>query len=303
MLTWLADLGWWLIPLIAATLVATLIVSAVVGTAWSVVYSFLIAPWLLFKRKPQSARYARRKLPAGLTTAMLREVWTVILFVGLYPLGRLARDFNTTVKSQGPPIILVHGYGVSTMSWYWFMRLLVRKGANRPMYALKYNWLAPVEESSQDLAQLIARAMAEQNATQVDLVAHSWGGFLSRWYIERLGHADRVRHLIMISTPLQGTWTSLLALGGPRRAMKVGGALVLSLETAPPAPPYATLWSECDSIVAPPQLCLLAEPDGNRAYAYRFTGIAHLTMQRDAQVAALVAALCTDPDAWAEGRD
>jgi pimeloyl-ACP methyl ester carboxylesterase len=137
----------------------------------------------------------------------------------------------------------------------------------------------------------------------VDLVAHSWGGLVSRWYIERQGQGARVRRLIMLGTPLQGTWFSKFARGGPQREMRVGGPFLTSLATAPPAPPYATLWSECDQIITPPQLALLADAGANPVFRYRFSGIAHLTMQRDDRVAELVAALCENPSAWTKSRD
>jgi triacylglycerol lipase len=302
-LTWRSIPGWLWILSAPAAVVAALAVASILASIGGFVYSFLVAPRFLFPRKPQTERYAHRRIPPRALNAMVREVWSLMLFVGLYMCRPMARGFNMSPGQGVPPVIFVHGYGVSTMSWYWFMRMLARRGVGRPMYALEYNWLAPVEESSQDLARLIERALAEQGASQVDIIAHSWGGFLSRWYIERLGQGARVRQLIMISTPLQGTWMALLAFGGPRREMEVGSRFVMSLAAAPPSPPYATLWSECDQIVTPPQLCLLADPDGNLAFSYRFTGIAHLTMQRDAHVADVVAALCENPSAWTSGRD
>jgi pimeloyl-ACP methyl ester carboxylesterase len=293
--------AWESIAAVAAILLMALVASSLLGCVTAFVYSFIISPRLLFHRRPETAPFAGRPIPPQAFTSMLPELWTVMLFVGLYPLGRLARKYNATPRQKQPPVILIHGYGVSTMSWYWFMRMLARRGVARPMYALEYDWVASVEKSSQRLAQLVEHVLAEQDATEVDLVAHSWGGFVARWYVERGNGNPRVRRLIMISTPLQGTQTVFFAMGGPRRQMRIGGPCVRSLATAPPTPPYATLWTECDEIATPPEFCLLADVDGNPAFSRRFRGIAHLTMQRHPAVADVVAALLEKPAAWRGG--
>jgi hypothetical protein len=66
---------------------------------------------------------------------------------------------------------------------------------------------------------------------------------------------------------------------------------VRALTTAPPSPPYATLWAECDEIVVPPQHSLLLDPGTNPVVTRRFPAMAHLTMQRDPAVADEVARL------------
>jgi triacylglycerol esterase/lipase EstA (alpha/beta hydrolase family) len=129
----------------------------------------------------------------------------------------------------------------------------------------------------------------------VDIVAHSWGGFLARWYIEKLGRAAAVRQLILIGSPMRGTWMGLLGVGATKREMFVGSSTVLALGTAPPAPRYSTLWSDCDEIVVPPQMSLMLDQGGNPGIVRQFNGIGHLTMQRDPQVADLVAALLESP--------
>ena len=274
---------------------------AAVGLAAGLVafgFAFVLAPRFLFARQPLSAPYAGQKMPPHLLTAMAREVWTAILFYGSFMAWPFIHGYNRRPGQNTIPIVFVHGYAVSRSSWWWFMPMLARRGVTRPMYALAFNWLAPVETSSHSLERLIDRALAEQNATQVDLVAHSWGGFLSRWYIEKLGHGSRVRQLIMMGTPLRGSWMVLLGFGAPRREMFVDCPTVRALARAPASPPYATLWAECDEIVVPPQHSLMLDPGDNPAFTMKFTATGHLTMQRDGRVADVVARLLEHRDAW-----
>jgi hypothetical protein len=287
----------WFLIFLAAMFVG-IVAAAVIAGLIFFGFAFVYAPKFLFSRHPLSAPYANQKPPPHVLRAMIGEIWTAILFFGFYNAWPFVRGYNMRRGQNVPPVVFVHGVAVSRTSWFWFMRMLARRGITRPMYALAFNWLAPVEKSSRRLARVIERALAEQNATQVDLVAHSWGGFLSRWYIEKLGQGARVRKLIMIGTPLRGTWMGVLGVGAPKREMSVGCPTVVALTTAPPSPPYATLWSDCDEIVVPPQLSLMLDPDGNAAFVRKFMGTGHLTMQRDPEVADLVARLLEDPSAW-----
>jgi pimeloyl-ACP methyl ester carboxylesterase len=286
-----------LLLLVLALASAILTVGGIAGVI-AFGYAYGIAPALLFSRHPLTAPYAGQKPPPGLPRAMLREIWTAILFYLSFALWPWIRGYRNRPGQNATPIVFVHGYAVSRSSWFWFMRMLARRGVTRPMYALAFNWLVPVERSSHALAALIERALAEQNATQVDIVAHSWGGFLSRWYIEKLGHGDRVRRLIAMGTPFRGSWMVLLGFGAPRRQMFVGCPTVYALEHAPPSPPYATLWAECDEIVVPPQHALLLDPGANPVFVKSFPATGHLTLQRDPAAADVVARLLEDPHAW-----
>jgi pimeloyl-ACP methyl ester carboxylesterase len=145
---------------------------------------------------------------------------------------------------------------------------------------------------------LIEQALSEQGVDQVDIVSHSWGGFLSRWCIEELGMGDQVRQLITICTPHQGTWATRLGIGSPRRDMMIGSPVVRMFKTAPPVPKYATIWANCDEIVCPPQFSLLGDPDGNPVFTRIFEKVSHLSMLRNKEVARLVARLLEDPSAW-----
>ena len=184
---------WVVVAAIIAAILIFLVITAVIAGIVSFGYAFYIAPRLLFARQPLSAPYANQPPPPRLFTAFRREVWTAFLFYATFMAWPVKGGRNRAPGQRKTPIIFVHGYAVSRTSWSSFMRLLEQRGVDRPMYALAFNWLAPVERSSQSLARLIDRALAEQQVTQVDIVAHSWGGFLSRWYIEKLGHAARVR--------------------------------------------------------------------------------------------------------------
>ena len=47
---------------------------------------------------------------------------------------------------------------------------------------------------------------AASSDTKIDIVAHSFGGLVSRYYVEKLGGAPNVRSLTMLGTPNKGVW-------------------------------------------------------------------------------------------------
>lgn len=62
----------------------------------------------------------------------------------------------------------------------------------------------------QDIAQALKQALLDVGITtdagkQVDIVAHSMGGLVSRWFIEREGGDAMIRKLVMVGTPNGGS--------------------------------------------------------------------------------------------------
>jgi pimeloyl-ACP methyl ester carboxylesterase len=277
---------------------ALLLVTAVVAACITFGYSFYFAPRFLFGRKPQTKPYVGQKRPPGLGRAFVRDIWTALFFYGGYVFFPFVGGYQRTPRQPGTiPIIFVHGYAVSRTSWFWFMRMLARRSVTRPMYVLEYNWLASAATSSKRLGRLIDRALREQSAKEVDVICHSWGGIVARWYVRTQGPSSRVRRLIMLSTPNQGTWMTLLGLGKPRAQMSIGSETVQTLWIASASPPIATLWGRCDQIVTPAQFSLLGDADGNPVVVREFGATAHLTMCRDNAVADTTAALL-EADRW-----
>jgi pimeloyl-ACP methyl ester carboxylesterase len=70
---------------------------------------------------------------------------------------------------------------------------------------LKYKTRNGVASGANDLAQLIERIKRERHVDKVDIVAHSMGGLVSRYYIERLNGRGNVRSLTMLGTPNLGS--------------------------------------------------------------------------------------------------
>jgi len=79
-------------------------------------------------------------------------------------------------------------------------------------YAYDTETALSIKEYAGNLQREIEQIMQKEGVDKVDIVAHSMGGLVARWYIE-MGNGDKhVRKLIMLETPNQGCNKVLLPL-------------------------------------------------------------------------------------------
>ncbi|GAA2702171.1 PKD domain-containing protein [Micromonospora olivasterospora] len=138
---------------------------------------------------------------------------------------RDAREIPLLVKPR--PVILVHGYkSNATSSWGKYQPFLESAhpllhgwavGDNQEVGVLRTGSLdAPFErtntisENARQEAAYIEGVRARTDAWHVDVVAHSMGGLISRWYVQELMPESKdarpvVNRLIMMGTPNMGS--------------------------------------------------------------------------------------------------
>jgi triacylglycerol lipase len=117
------------------------------------------------------------------------------------------------------PVVLVHGLS-ATMgeNWAFMSPMLARHGYC--VFALTYGLapgetfvggVIPMEQSSHELAAFVDRVLAATGAAKVDIVGHSEGTVMPRYYIKHLGGAAKVDHMVALTPLYNGT--NLLDLG------------------------------------------------------------------------------------------
>ena len=112
-----------------------------------------------------------------------------------------------------PPVLIIHGYLATRGS----LHLLERHLTERGLIVMSYPLGGPINVGDiRDSAGLIARKVesivAQTGIARVDIVGHSMGGLVGLDYLKRLGGRHRVRRLVMLGTPAQGTWSALFGL-------------------------------------------------------------------------------------------
>ena len=65
--------------------------------------------------------------------------------------------------------------------------------------------VGPIRDSAAELGGFVDQVLAATGASEVDIVGHSQGGMMPRWYLKFLGGADEVHTLIGISPSNHGT--------------------------------------------------------------------------------------------------
>ncbi len=142
--------------------------------------------------------------------------------------GKKIDEMTENLKIAPKPVVLVHGLWSNWRAWESWQNILTTSHS--------YDWKAfPVGEkpehgvmntgktfmsseqtdsigdNAHKLESYIEYAQKDRNAWHVDIVAHSMGGLISRWYIDQVmqnyteNSRPRVAHLIMLGTPNMGS--------------------------------------------------------------------------------------------------
>jgi len=227
-----------------------------------IVAALAVAGIVAFNLLTFTRAFALGPRPRGLLRAVAKELAACFVLLPAWPLWALvgaAYEARTRDRRRRAPIILLHGYAMNRTNWIWLGRALVRRGLG-PAYGFSYSWLASADANARKLARFVDEIAAREGAERVDIVAHSMGGLVARYFIERLGGARRVRHLITIATPHRGTRWARLAIGRMRRDLHLGAELCERLGAGVPSVRYTSIWSRADNLVLPADSARLAAP-------------------------------------------
>jgi pimeloyl-ACP methyl ester carboxylesterase len=113
-----------------------------------------------------------------------------------------------------PPVLIIHGYLATRGSLHLLEKHLTMRGLIVMSYPLGGPLLnvGDIRDSAGLIARKVESIVAQTGIARVDIVGHSMGGLVGLDYLKRLGGRHRVRRLVMLGTPAQGTWSALLGL-------------------------------------------------------------------------------------------
>lgn len=122
-----------------------------------------------------------------------------------------ANDWSCKPSAAHPyPVVLVPGT-FENMAKNWATMSPALKSQGYCVFALNYgatngvDATGPVADSARQLAPFVDNVLASTGARKVDLVGHSQGGMMPRYYLGFLGGADKVNHLVGIAPSNHGT--------------------------------------------------------------------------------------------------
>ncbi|MER5971595.1 alpha/beta fold hydrolase [Streptomyces sp. NPDC002055] len=187
-----------------------------------------------------------------------------------------------------PPVLLLHGF-IDNRSVFVLLRRSLRQHGWTQVEALNYSPLCcDIREAATLLGRHIEEVCARTGHDRVDVVGHSLGGLIARYYAQRLGGDTRIRTLVTLGTPHSGTRAIPLLSAHPIvRQMRPDSDVIEEL--ASPAPDCAThfvsFWSDLDQVMVPLETARLEHPD-LVTHNVQVSGIGHLALPVHAAVAA-----------------
>ncbi|MEV3854615.1 alpha/beta fold hydrolase [Streptomyces sp. NPDC050095] len=197
-------------------------------------------------------------------------------------------DYSCKPSAAHPrPVVLVHGtFGNSVDNWLVLAPYLVKRGYC--VFSLDYgqlpgvplfNGLGPIAKSAGQLDAFVDKVRGATGAAKVDLVGHSQGGMMPRYYLKFLGGAVEVNALVGIAPDNHGTTLSgltkllpyfpgaedLLTLATPGLADQMAGSdFVTRLNAGGDTVPgvhYTVIATKYDEVVTPYRTQFLDGPD------------------------------------------
>ena len=197
--------------------------------------------------------------PLARVASVGREVAISTFLRFLWPLGLLPQRLPRSVeKSLHPPVIVIHGMSMNHTSMFPLQWWLRQKGWT----TLSFDWSGgnlSLELAAHHLAQRIQLLQQITGVTQFDLVCHSAGGLIARYFVECLAGGPSVRKLITLGTPHQGARMALFGWGLVSRDLLPGSPFLARLGMVKGID-YTSLAGEMDSIVFPPASTRLGPP-------------------------------------------
>ncbi|MGW6794770.1 esterase/lipase family protein [Streptomyces chartreusis] len=197
-------------------------------------------------------------------------------------------DYSCKPSAAHPrPVVLVHGtFANSVDNWLGLAPYLKDRGYC--VFSLDYGQLpnvpffhalGPIDKSAEQLSAHVDKVLTATGAAEADLVGHSQGGMMPRYYLKFLGGAGKVNALVGIAPNNHGTTLSglanllpyfpgaedLLSAATPALAQQVVGSDFMTKLNAGgdtvPGVRYTVIASKYDEVVTPWRTQFLTGPD------------------------------------------
>jgi pimeloyl-ACP methyl ester carboxylesterase len=173
--------------------------------------------------------------PASTQRAAIREGLAILAQGILLPFGYLPSRHRSIRKKDIRTLVFVHGLKANRASFFPLQAYLQLNG-HRRQYSFNYPARGSIESLAIRLRDEIDRNV---RGGRIDLICHSMGGLVARFYVQELGGSRRVDRVITLGTPHHGTHASLYLPTVLASQMKPEGPFIEHLNRLPPPPSVA----------------------------------------------------------------
>lgn len=162
--------------------------------------------------------------------AILRESLSCLAHGLLLPFGLRGAPHQPRRQRDLHTVVFVHGL-VANRSGFLPLQTFLRLQGHHRQYCFNYRSAGSLEALALRLKRDID---AKIRGGRIDLVAHSMGGLVARFYLQQLGGARRVNRLITLGTPHLGTHAATFVPSALVRQLLPDGPFIRHLNALPP---------------------------------------------------------------------
>jgi pimeloyl-ACP methyl ester carboxylesterase len=160
--------------------------------------------------------------------------------------GNAVRNDMAWTRTDAPPVILVHGFLGTRGTMLPLTRRFQADGRVVFSYAYGTFNLGSIRGSAEDLATQLRTICEKLDIPHVDMVGFSMGGLIGLHAVKFLQGHRYVRRLVMMGSPLRGTWVGLAGVAtvgaiSPSVWQVLPGSPFLEDLLAAPVPPGVAL--------------------------------------------------------------
>ncbi|WP_328344516.1 lipase family alpha/beta hydrolase [Micromonospora sp. NBC_00421] len=175
------------------------------------------------------------------------------------------------VAATANPVIVVGGLVGVAIAYEPIAARLRADGFRVYVYQLPGLGFGDITDSARAFAGFVDQVRTATGAARVDIVGHSEGGLVSRWYAKFLGGTDRIGRYVSLGSPQQGTYVAnIIAFAGlgdcvgiiACQQMSIGSDFLTSLNAGDDTPGsvrWTTIRTNQDELVRPVGNATLAD--------------------------------------------
>lgn len=160
------------------------------------------------------------KIQMGIGWDIAREATASLLTYELYPLGLIGRSLPTvpvyTKTSNGTrklPVLFIHGVFHNRSTFAWLKQKMTSHGYRHFKEVDLLTSIHPVPRLAEQIASVVSTMQRRYEVPQIDVIAHSLGGIIARYYVQALGGDGTIKNLVTLGSPHAGTaWSNYSVL-------------------------------------------------------------------------------------------
>ncbi len=202
-----------------------------------------------------------------------RRTRALLLVAALLAALFAAMPAPAAAQAVDDPVIIVAGTVSPALANEPLRARMLADGYDAYIYELPGLGIGDIAQTSAPLVAFVDNILAQTGATRVDLVGHSQGGLVARYYVKYLGGDAKVDSLVTLGSPNNGTALAnlgnVLGIGGlcvGCEQMSIGSSFLADLNAGDDtigSVSYTNIYTSYDEIVFPARTARMRDGANN----------------------------------------